>query len=282
MKKRIVILCVLLCVLCGMSFVVVGIATGLIGTKETAVYDLNIEDNNTDKYIQYTISEGSLDISEELEGNVIYDENAIKVIEQTAAKSNVEIHFGVGQKVNKDDVICTNGTTVIKAPVSGKIIDVKRDEKITITMVDYTQSVIKASVSEEYQDKVNSVTSIYASYNGAEEIAMEISSISPVIEEGVFDIFFVNKFEAFDNSKVKIRINYETKDNVVIVPKEFISFDNSKKAYIKIMNEYDEIKKIYVSLGSENSSTYELLDAYDLIGKTAVVDKEEIMIKGSE
>lgn len=281
MKKRFVLIVVLLSFICIFSFIIVGIATGILGMNEDEADLITINSENTDKYIQYELSKGTLDVNSELKGYVVFEQDAIIKVEENKANTDVKTNVKIGQYVNKDDILCINGENQIKSPVNGKILSINIKDRIMFDIVDYSKSYIKIMVDDTYQNKINSSTVIMGRFDDEEDMQLEILSISPIVEDGKFVITLKNQYYAFENSEIDITIRHETKQDVVIIPKEYINYDGEEKSYIRLL-ENNKVNKKYVSLGSDSKDYFELINADVLVGKTAVVDKEKLMIEGNE
>lgn len=277
MKKTVILIMVLLVLFSVSSLAIVGLATGILDKKDENDYVYQDASKEEDKYIQYVVETGTMEISEIIDGYIGYRDNAIVYVEAEKA-SEYEIYGKISDMVRKDDVLGLNGSKELKAPVDGKIVDIRIGEKvILIGVVDYAQSYIKVSIPEKYQNRITSSTVITGNFQGNTE-QLSIKGIVPAVSEGGYELDLNNPFDLYENTKVAVTVNFDVKERATILAKEAVRFNAEGKAYVNVLQEDGSTRKTYITLGEQNLTSYEITDGEELIGKTVVVNKEELML----
>lgn len=277
MKKTIILLIFLISIFIVAALAIIGLATGIIGNNQSETV-IRSEEDGLDKYTEYIVQLGDLNLKENLEGLAAYNEDSIVVLNYEDSKNSGNLHFSVGDMVEKDQVLYTYGNKNEKSPVNGRITDIKRSEDyVEITIVNYENTDISVSIPAKYQNVLNSDTKITGTYNDT-TYQLNIKSINPSVVEGSFTIVLDNVFGVYENTPINITLDLGVKENVVMVNQRYIRYDSQEKPYVEYYNDEGTVSKYYVILGTCNSEMYEIIDGEGLIGRTVLVDKKELMI----
>lgn len=279
MKKSIILIIILLSVFTGTSIIIAGVATGIIQKNKYEGNSVKIAgDNNINKYVQYTIYCGSINIDEYLKGYVAFEDNTIVTINQEKSADIKEIYCKTGDMISKGSILYKYGNSEKLSPVEGKIINMDiTGENILVEILDYSKTKIIVQIPEKYQNIITSDTEVKGTY-GEETSVLKINNINPYINENMFQIVFDNNFKAYENSEIDITIHFATKENIVIINKECIKYNSANEPYINILNQDGCVIKEYIEIGCSGEGFCEILNGDYLLGKTAVIDKEELIL----
>lgn len=278
-NKYITIIIIVLCLL-ALSTYIVKLTNDLYKSDREEIV-LEYYDSYIEKYTFFHVEKGIFVVSDTVIGQVVFEEDAIQ--EYHADKTNVaDVKVQVGQSVKKGDTLCISGKKTIIAETDGKIIDLDESDGVRISLLDYTKSYIVAHIPEGRQKKLCENTPITAQISGEEMVAVRLRSIEPIIDSNGFIIKMNNVFQTFENTLVKIHIEYEQKENAIVVPKEYVKFTSYGEAYVTVGNSSQEdITKHTVLIGDENNDSYELLGADALVGTEIVYDKKDLALNGN-
>lgn len=244
-------------------------------------YEVDGEEYVNDKYIETVLDAGEFIIADYIEGVVEFEESAIVEFE-VSDKDKTEVKVHVGDKVKKNDIIYTCGDESVVASIDGEIIQIDKKDTIVIKLLDFKKSKIVVDVDQIRQTKINKNTKIQGAYNKSSGVELELLSVNPTIEEGKFRIELKNEFDVYENTKINVYIEYEKRENVLAVSKEYIKQDSNGKNYIMLIDDEGNVSNYYVSIGERSGDYYEILDAEELEGKKAVFDMKEKEINGLE
>ena len=183
----------------------------------------------------------------ELDGTVTGPDDKLVLIQSLRNIASVEnLSVKIGDNVNKDDILYTNGNKEILSKVNGRIADITRyKRKIEITLVNYDCLYISAQIPQKYINEVAIGKTVSINYNDKWiEGSISFIDYKVNIDQTVFiKIAYTDtKREIKPGSFVKIKIIQQVANDVVAVP---------LKALIKgVENVY------YVQLISNDSNNY--------------------------
>lgn len=266
---------VLLVVLTVLSAMTIFIATGLFDKYTVEEPNISVVGDIKDIYVEFPIQKGNIEVYADLKGTIAYS-NGITDI-STDELETAEIICRVGDDAVKGETILyTSGKNEYKSPVDGKILSINDNN---IQILDYNTSYISVNIPSQYQSDINYKNTITATFND-ESVDLLIDSISSTISQDVFEVLLSNPFHALDGTEVDIHIPFETKENVILVNKLCIHEDTDGRIYLNILSDNGTVSKTYVEVGVENAAVIEIKNSDDLNGKTAVLTKEESLLKG--
>lgn len=265
----------LLIVLITLTVIMIFIATGIFDKYSVENPNVSFTRDNEEIYVEFPIQKGSIEVYADLVGSVIYSDGVIDIV--VSEPETAEILCQVGDDIAKEKTpLYVSSEKIYNSPVDGKILSIKNN---VIQILDFNASYISVNVPSEYQKKINYSNKITATADG-ESANIQIESIFPTISQNVFQVLLNNPFHIFDGTLVDVYIPFETKENVLLVNKLCIHEDSDGSFYLNILNDNGTVSKTQVEIGMENPTVVEIKNADNLNGKTAVVSKEELLLKG--
>ncbi|GEM_PF-5729252 len=277
--KGFVVWGILLLCFAGLAVYITILSGNLYGDKDSTHFSYHSDKDITD-YITYRVEIGDFVISEQLEGCVVYDEDAIT--EYLINKGDAAgIKVIPGQLVKANEALYYKNGKSVPTKSDGRVIDIDIDSDIAIKVLDYTKSAVVAVVTEKRQNYLDESAKIYGSVNGGNKELLQLKSINPNIADGGFEIRISNSFSMYGNSKIDICIEYGVKEKTVFVPNEYIKKTDRGNAYVTMLDLNGDEVKVFVQTGEESNGKTELIDAETIVGKEIVIDVREAVIDGN-
>lgn len=265
----------LLVVLTTLSLITIFIATGLFDKYIVESPNISVVGENKDQYVEFPIQRGNIEVYANLKGTIVYSNGVINIPLGQSEASIISCRVG-DEAVKEETILYTSGTNLYKSPVDGRILSIKDNN---IQILDYNASGISVNIPSKFQSSINYKKTITTTFND-KSVDLLIDSISSTISQDTFEILLRNPFHALDGTAVDVHISFETKENVILVNKTCVHEDSDERIYLNIMGDDGVVIKTYVEIGIENETVVELKNADALDGKTAVLSKEESLLKG--
>lgn len=262
----------------GLSWYVFTLTRNLYDDAEVEENLIDRRERPEDKYIEYTVRAGKFVVAETMDGYVMFDDDATSEI-VIKNKEKIQMKVVTGEIIQKDDVLYLDGQKEVRSKVSGRVLEANQNSGV-IRILDFSKSKIVVYMPESRQEFLRNTTKIFGTYREKEKANLDLLQMVPYVEEGRFAVYLKNVFEVFHNTKIQIDVEYITKENVVAVPKEYVKADIEGKKYVLLLKEGGSVSKIYVNIGEESSTQYEILGAEILIGQSIVYDKKEAVLNG--
>jgi len=278
MKRGWLLVVIMVIAMGAASAYVATVAKNLYHVDDSGVRDFIRTDRPEDKYIRGMVEKGSFVLSEQLEGRVVFRDDAVVLHEMTFTAEHARVRCTAGDTVGQGDVLCENGENRLLSDATGLVLTVvENEESVQVSVLDMARSDILVQIPEARQKRFGAETVFVGSYDG-ESRDVSVSSVDARIEGNGFSVLLTNPFEVFENTVIPIEVTYEIKENAVIVPSEYIHRDTDGTNYVLVQGTSGELIKREVHLGEDNGTFTELINAESLVGKDVFVDKKELQI----
>ena len=230
MRKTSVLIIILLVILIGCSTTVVLMTTGIIskGTNEDAdSFEIYRSSKDMNDYVCTPLAKSNIDISENIKGIVVTNENTIKNYTVENINNNFLLKVTVGQYVKKDEIlyIDNNGKNVV-AEKDMQILNIEKEKDFYMQAFIYSNTAISVSVDSKYQNSLRDIR--YSIVAGEEILELNMLSVESVVNEWrirvLLDwVYFNDQKEPYVNVidgdyvyEVKLNVIEKTEDTYIV------------------------------------------------------------------
>lgn len=240
MKKTSILIIILLVILTGCSMTVVLMTTGIIskGTNDTdESLNMYISNKDLNEYTCQVLGKGTIEISEEIIGNVITNGESIKTYVIEGINNNFSLKVAVGQYVKKNDVLYTdnNGKAVV-AENDMQVLSIEKNKDFYMETFVYSNTAISVSIDSKYQNSLNTIG--FSALSGEETINLKLLKVESAINDGRINVLLENPFDLLEQSEINIKVKYGEIEDAIAIGKDWVYFDEEKNPYVKVVD-YD-------------------------------------------
>lgn len=266
MRKTSVLIIILLVILIGCSTTVVLMTTGIIskGTNEDAdSFEIYRSSKDMNDYVCTSLAKSNIDISENIKGIVVTNENTIKNYTVENINNNFLLKVTVGQYVKKDEIlyIDNNGKNVV-AEKDMQILNIEKEKDFYMQAFIYSNTAISVSVDSKYQNSLRDIR--YSIVAGEEILELNMLSVESVVNEGRIRVLLDNPLDLLEQSEVEVEVKYGEIENAIAIKKDWVYFDDQKEPYVKVIDG-DYVYEVELNVIEKTEDTY-IVDNEELDG----------------
>ncbi len=240
MKKTSILIIILLVILTGCSMTVVLMTTGIIskGTNDTdESLNMYISNKDLNEYTCQVLGKGTIEISEEIIGNVITNGESIKTYAVEGINNNFSLKAAVGQYVKKNDVLYTdNNGKAVAAENDMQVLSIEKNKDFYMETFVYSNTAISVSIDSKYQNSLNTIG--FSALSGEETINLKLLKVESAINDGRINVLLENPFDLLEQSEINIKVKYGEIEDAIAIGKDWVYFDEEKNPYVKVVD-YD-------------------------------------------
>lgn len=266
MRKTSVLIIILLVILIGCSTTVVLMTTGIIskGTNEDAdSFEIYRSSKDMNDYVCTPLAKSNIDISENIKGIVVTNENTIKNYTVENINNNFLLKVTVGQYVKKDEIlyIDNNGKNVV-AEKDMQILNIEKEKDFYMQAFIYSNTAISVSVDSKYQNSLRDIR--YSIVAGEEILELNMLSIESVVNEGRIRVLLDNPLDLLEQSEVEVEVKYGEIENAIDIKKDWVYFNDQKEPYVNVIDG-DYVYEVKLNVIEKTEDTY-IVDNEELDG----------------
>ena len=266
MRKTSVLIIILLVILIGCSTTVVLMTTGIIskGTNEDAdSFEIYRSSKDMNDYVCTPLAKSNIDISENIKGIVVTNENTIKNYTVENINNNFLLKVTVGQYVKKDEIlyIDNNGKNVV-AEKDMQILNIEKEKDFYMQAFIYSNTAISVSVDSKYQNSLRDIR--YSIVAGEEILELNMLSVESVVNEGRIRVLLDNPLDLLEQSEVEVEVKYGEIENAIDIKKDWVYFNDQKEPYVNVIDG-DYVYEVKLNVIEKTEDTY-IVDNEELDG----------------
>lgn len=266
MRKTSVLIIILLVILIGCSTTVVLMTTGIIskGTNEDAdSFEIYGSSKDMNDYVCTSLEKSNIDISENIKGIVVANENTIKNYTVENINNNFLLKVTVGQYVKKDEIlyIDNNGKNVV-AEKDMQILNIEKEKDFYMQAFIYSNTAISVSVDSKYQNSLRDIR--YSIVAGEEILELNMLSVESVVNEGRIRVLLDNPLDLLEQSEVEVEVKYGEIENAIDIKKDWVYFNDQKEPYVNVIDG-DYVYEVKLNVIEKTEDTY-IVDNEELDG----------------
>lgn len=266
MRKTSVLIIILLVILIGCSTTVVLMTTGIIskGTNEDAdSFEIYRSSKYMNDYVCTPLAKSNIDISENIKGIVVTNENTIKNYTVENINNNFLLKVTVGQYVKKDEIlyIDNNGKNVV-AEKDMQILNIEKEKDFYMQAFIYSNTAISVSVDSKYQNSLRDIR--YSIVAGEEILELNMLSVESVVNEGRIRVLLDNPLDLLEQSEVEVEVKYGEIENAIDIKKDWVYFNDQKEPYVNVIDG-DYVYEVKLNVIEKTEDTY-IVDNEELDG----------------
>ena len=266
MRKTSVLIIILLVILIGCSTTVVLMTTGIIskGTNEDAdSFEIYRSSKDMNDYVCTPLAKSNIDISENIKGIVVTNENTIKNYTVENINNNFLLKVTVGQYVKKDEILYldNNGKNVV-AEKDMQILNIEKEKDFYMQAFIYSNTAISVSVDSKYQNSLRDIR--YSIVAGEEILELNMLSVESVVNEGRIRVLLDNPLDLLEQSEVEVEVKYGEIENAIDIKKDWVYFNDQKEPYVNVIDG-DYVYEVKLNVIEKTEDTY-IVDNEELDG----------------
>lgn len=247
---------------------VVLMTTGIIskGTNDSdEALNMYISNKDLNEYVCQVLGRGTIEISEEIIGNVVTNGESIKAYVVEGINNNFSLNVAVGQYVKKNDVLYTdNNRKAVAAEHDMQILSIEGDKDFYMEAFVFNNTAIAVSIDSKYQNSINTIG--FSTLAGEENINLKLLKVESAISDGRINVLLENPFDLLEQSEIEIKVKYGEVENAIAIGKDWVYFDEEKNPYVKVV-EYDNetVENVGLNVLTKTEDTY-IVDNAELDG----------------
>ena len=240
--------------------------TGIIskGTNEDAdSFEIYRSSKDMNDYVCTPLAKSNIDISENIKGIVVTNENTIKNYTVENINNNFLLKVTVGQYVKKDEIlyIDNNGKNVV-AEKDMQILNIEKEKDFYMQAFIYSNTAISVSVDSKYQNSLRDIR--YSIVAGEEILELNMLSVESVVNEGRIRVLLDNPLDLLEQSEVEVEVKYGEIENAIDIKKDWVYFNDQKEPYVNVIDG-DYVYEVKLNVIEKTEDTY-IVDNEELDG----------------